>query len=265
MKLFAVIGHPIKHSLSPQLHRIAFRLIGEDATYTKVDVHPESLETFMEVAPLVFKGLNVTIPHKERVYELVDEVMGVASEVKAVNTVLFEDSRSYGFNTDVKGVRMAIESEVNARGMKVAILGAGGAARAAVVAFYKDCKVTVFNRTLEKAQRLAREFGVEARPLKDYEEIRRHNIIINATPVGMDGRSTPIPIEVIERNHVVMDMVYRPLFTPLLKGALRRGAKTVDGLRMLVIQGLESEKIWLGKAPDWKVVYMKLLAELANG
>ncbi len=263
--LFAVIGHPIKHSLSPELHEIAFKLIGVKACYTKVDVHPVALEDFMKVASFTFSGLNVTIPHKERVYEIADEVVGVAKEVKAVNTVKFEDGRIIGYNTDVKGVRLAIEREIDPKGKKVAVIGAGGAARAAVVAFYKDAQVTIFNRTFERAKKLAEEFGVEAEPLNNVEKVKNFDIIINATPVGMDGKGTPVPPEVIREGQVVMDMMYRPLLTPLLKNALRRGAKPVDGLKMLVIQGLESERIWLGKAPSWEKVYSKLLSKLVQG
>jgi len=265
MHCFAVIGHPIEHSLSPLLHRISFEMLGAKHFYTKVDVPPESLETFMEFAKLTFKALNVTIPHKERAFELVDEVVGIANEVKAVNTILFENGKSYGFNTDVKGVREAIESVCNPKGKRIAIIGAGGAARAAVVAADKDSQVVVFNRTFERAKRLAEEFGIEARPLNNYEEIKKFDIIINSTPVGMDNKSTPIPLEVIHKGQVVMDMVYKPLLTPLLKGALRKGARIVDGLKMLVIQGLESERIWIGRAPEWRRVYLKALSELAQG
>ena len=265
LKVFAVIGHPIAHSLSPKLHKIAFNVLGIDAFYTKVDVTPETLKEFMEVAPLIFNGLNVTIPHKERIFNMVDKVEGIANEVKAVNTVLFKDGESYGFNTDVIGVRRAVESATEPRGKRIAIIGAGGAARAAVVAFYKDSQVVIFNRTLERAERLAREYGVEAKPLSSYEEIAKFDIVINATPVGMDGVSTPIPTSAIRKGQVIMDMLYKPLLTPLLRAGLRKGAKIVDGLKMLVIQGLESERIWIGRAPSWQTVYSKLLSELVGG
>jgi len=265
MTVFAVIGHPIAHSLSPKLHEIAFNIMEFKGFYTKVDVHPNELEEFMRKASLVFKGLNVTIPHKEKVFRLVDKVDGVAEEVKAVNTVLFENGKSYGFNTDVVGVKKALCTATDPSGKRVAVIGAGGAARAAVVALYRVAQVTVFNRTFERARELAKEYGVEARPLQAYEEVTRHDIIINATPVGMDGVSTPIPPSVIENHHVVMDMLYKPLITPLLKTALRKGARIVDGLKMLVIQGLESERIWIGRSPSWNLVYERLLSDLAQG
>ncbi len=260
--LFAVIGYPVKHSLSPRLHTIAFNFLNIKAYYTKVEVPPERLEEFFKTADITFNGLNITIPHKVKVFEMVDVVDPIAREAGAVNTVLFKDGKSYGYNTDVKGVRMAIEDAIDPKGKSVAIIGAGGAARAAVVAFYKDAKITIFNRTYEKAKKLAEEFGVEARPLSAYEEIAKHDIVINATPVGMDGKSMPIPPEALRKGQVVMDMIYRPLYTPLLKEAMRRGAKAVNGLKMLVIQGIESERIWLGRAPPWKHVYRELIKEL---
>jgi shikimate dehydrogenase len=224
-----------------------------------VDVPPEKLGDFMKAAPMVFSGLNVTIPHKVAVLEYVDELDALAEEVGAVNTIAF-GNKVKGYNTDVIGVRKSIEDVVKPKGLKVAILGAGGAARAAVVAFYKDNYVTVFNRTYEKAKKLSREFGVEARPLSSVKEIKKHDVVINATPVGMDGVSSPVPPEALRQGQVVMDMIYRPLYTPLLKTAMVKGAKAVNGLKMLVIQGVESERLWLGKAPPWRSVYQRLLA-----
>ena len=260
--LFAVVGSGIGYTLSPLLHEIAFKEMKVRAFYTKVDLPPDALEGFLEHAKFAFKGLNVTIPFKERAFELVDSVEGVAGEVGAINTILFNGVKSYGYNTDVIGVRLAVEDAVDPKGLRVAILGAGGAARAAVIAFRRDCRVKVFNRTVERAKRLAEELGVEYGSLKEHEEIKRSDVIINATPVGRDGKSTPIPTEIIESRHVVMDMVYRPLLTPLLRASLLKGAKVVDGLKMLVIQGVESERIWLGRAPSWRKVYLKLLSRL---
>lgn len=261
--MFAVIGHPIEHSLSPELHKIAFRMMDLDLCYTKIDVPPEKLDDFMKAAPLIFKGLNVTIPHKEKVMKYCERVDPLVEEVKATNTLKFGDVTEC-YNTDVKGVRISIEDVVDPKGKKVAIVGAGGAARAAVVAFYKDAEVAIFNRTFEKAQKLAKEFGVSAFPLSKYELLRNYDIIINATPVGMDGKSTPFPPDVLREGQVVMDMVYRPLYTPLLLEAIRRGAIAVNGLKMLVIQGVESERVWLGRAPPWRSVYSKLLVLLSS-
>ena len=262
--LFAVIGHPVAHSLSPLLHSISFKMVGIRATYVKVDVPPERLEDFMKSADLVFKGLNVTIPHKVEVLKYVDEEDELVREVGAANVLKFEDGKVFAYNTDVIGVRMSIEDVINPKGLKVAVLGAGGAARAAVVAFKDVAKVTIFNRTVERAAALASEFGAEYSSLKDIEKIREHDIIINATPVGMDGASSPVPPEALRKGQVVMDMVYRPLYTPLLKMAMVNGAKAVNGLKMLVIQGVESERLWLGRAPPWREVYEKLLASLTS-
>ncbi len=260
--MFAVIGHPIKHSLSPELHKIAFKMMNLDYCYTKVDVPPEKLDTFMKSANIIFKGLNVTIPHKEKILRYCNRVDPLAEEVKATNTLKFGDIVEC-YNTDVKGVRLSIEDVTDPKGKRVAIIGAGGAARAAVVAFYRDAEVAIFNRTYEKGKRIGEEFGIKAYPLSEYEKLKDYDIIINATPVGMDGKSVPFPPEVLRKGQVVMDMVYRPLYTPLLLTAMRKGATVVNGLKMLVIQGLESEKIWIGKAPTWRHVYSKLLASLS--
>ncbi|NPA84539.1 MAG: shikimate dehydrogenase [Crenarchaeota archaeon] len=261
--MFAVIGHPIAHSLSPVLHRIGFEILGVEAEYLKVDVPPEKLDDFMRAAPLIFRGINVTIPHKVRAAELVDELDPVARRVGAVNVIDFKD-KSVGYNTDVAGIRVSVEEVVDPKGLRIAILGAGGAARAAVVAFMDDAHVTIFNRTPERARELARLFGVEARSLSEVGEIRKHDVVINATPVGMDGSSSPVPPEALTKGQVVVDMIYRPLYTPLLKMARERGAVAVNGLKMLVVQGVESERIWLGRAPPWREVYRRLLEELAK-
>ncbi|ALU11530.1 shikimate dehydrogenase [Ignicoccus islandicus DSM 13165] len=263
-KTFAVIGKPIEHSLSPLLHSISFELMGIRAWYTKVEVGKEELGEFMRTAPKLFTGINVTIPLKEEVTKYLDEVRGVAREVGAVNTVKFEGGKAIGYNTDVEGVRKAVSTQIEPKGLRVAIIGAGGAARAAVVAFYKDNEVTIFNRTEERGRKLAEEFGVEFQPLSNYELIKEFDLVVNATPVGLGGRGVPIPPEALREGQVVMDMVYNPLLTPLLRNALLKGCKVVDGLKMLVIQGLESEVIWLGLAPTWEKVYSKLLAKLAQ-
>lgn len=237
-KTFAVIGKPIEHSLSPLLHSISFELMGIRAWYTKVEVGKEELGEFMRTAPKLFTGINVTIPLKEEVTKYLDEVRGVAREVGAVNTVKFEGGKAIGYNTDVEGVRKAVSTQIEPKGLRVAIIGAGGAARAAVVAFYKDNEVTIFNRTEERGRKLAEEFGVEFQPLSNYELIKEFDLVVNATPVGLGGEGRTNTSGSLEggpsgNGHGVQPPTNPPLEECLVKGLQSsRRAENVGNSRL---------------------------------
>ncbi len=262
MNFFALIGKPLKHSLSPLLHSVSFSLMRYKGYYFKKEFNENQLNQFMEQAKMFLLGFNVTMPYKEKVLGLLDKVNKKAEEIGSVNTILVKKGKLIGYNTDFIGVRKSLEFFTALEDKKIAIIGAGGAAKSAVFALLNLSKVTIFNRNYGKALNLAKNFGVEAEPLSNYKKLKDFDIIINATPVGMDGKSIPFPPEVIKKEHFIMDMIYKPLYTPLLKEALKRGASVVNGLPMLIIQGLESEKIWIGKAPKWNIVYSKLITKL---
>ena len=221
MNFFALIGKPLKHSLSPLLHNIFFSLIKYKGYYFKKEVNENQLSQFTEQARMFLVGFNVTMPYKEKVLKLLDKVNKKAEEIGSVNTVLIKRDKLIGYNTDFIGVRKSLESFTTLKDKKIAIIGAGGAAKSAVFALLDISKVTVFNRNYKKALNLAKNFGVEAEPLSNYKKLKNFDVIINATPVGMDGRSIPFPPEVIKKEHFIMDMIYKPLYTPLLKEALK--------------------------------------------
>ncbi|SHK25548.1 shikimate dehydrogenase [Thermocrinis minervae] len=243
-KVYGVIGYPIEHSLSPVFQNIFFSRLGIDAVYVPFSVPPEDLQTAIEgLKALGVKGVNVTIPHKERVLQFVDFVDEHVEKIGSSNTLKFVDGKVYAYNTDWIGFLKAVQGLIEP-GKRVLLLGAGGAARAVLYALLqrKD-RVFIFNRSKEKAYKLAETFGAEVidRPedvLKDVD------LIVNATSVGLVDKSWLFDYTLIEDRHVVYDIVYGQ--TELIRRAKSKGAKCEDGLSMLVHQGAESFKIWTG-------------------
>ncbi len=256
MKCYGVIGYPIKHSVSPAMHNAAFRHEGIDAIYLAFEVRPEDLKyAVLGARALGIKGLNVTIPHKESILEYVRPT-GIARKIGAVNTVAVE--RLEGHNTDVYGAMRALEEAgVNPEGKIALIVGAGGAAKA--IAFglaERNATVIVTNRTESRGIKLADEVRGAGdcifHPYSRLEELKgRVDILINATPVGMRGFESKLPVpESIVENVVVFDTVYNPMNTPLISLAKKRGCKVVYGIDMLVFQAVEAWKIWFGFEGD---------------
>ncbi len=260
MRHFAVIGSNVRRSLSPLLHSISFKLMGFEGYYIAYSV--ECLECFVKNMKGL-DGFNVTIPYKEEIIKFLDEVRGEAREVGAVNTVTFEKGKTIGYNTDVYGFEEAIRS-VGELGGKVVIIGAGGAARAAVYASLRaGATVYVLNRSLERAIKLANDMAhlgkVIPLQLKEDKVIEEADVIVNATPLK---ETVPFNPKRIKSGQVVMDMNYLPLLTQTLREAFKRGAQIVDGLKMLVAQGVKSEEIWIGTAPPWRRVYEEVLKKI---
>lgn len=245
-EIYGVIGYPIKHSLSPPMHNAAFRHLGYDGIYLAFEVK-ELEKALIGAKALGIRGFNVTIPHKERVVEFFKPSKEV-KEIGAANTIDFIREKCY--NTDVFGIKEALRNAgIIPKGFKILIIGAGGAARAAVYSL-KDNEIYITNRTKERGIKLAREFGCE---FIEFGKIKSgFDLIVNATPVGMKGFSdeSPISEEVLKKKPIVFDMVYNPPETKLLKIAKEMGCKTVSGVDMLVFQGAKSFEIWTGlKAP----------------
>jgi shikimate dehydrogenase len=260
-KLAGVIGWPLDHTLSPAMHNAAYEEMGLDAVYIPLPVRNEvELHRLVSaVRALPFLGFNVTMPFKGAMLELCDEVAAQARLAGAVNTVHCSDGRLIGYNTDGRGLieSLADEAGFSTEGKRVALIGAGGAAGAALVGFVvsRAARVAVVNRSTERAEELvsriaacARATEVVAIALDDAEgEVRSADLIVNATPVGMSGSAeTPIPPEWLRAGQLVADMVYRPAVTPLLRAAAACAAKPVGGLGMLVAQGAMSIDIWAG-------------------
>lgn len=247
MKLFAVIGWGIRNkSASPAMHNASFRRKGFDAYYMAFDVPKGSLGCFTDLARFNLAGFNVTIPHKEEVLKYLDGAAADARAIGAVNTVKVERNLLVGYNTDYLAVYRLAGAHM--AGAEVLVLGAGGAARAAAYAAVKAgaARITLANRTRERAEALARELaqklGVEARGAGLGEAVRA-DVIINATPVW------DTPLVDLRGARAYVEFVYNPPETALLREAKRLGLAVVDGIDILVEQGAAAEEIW-GLEPD---------------
>lgn len=275
-KLFAIIGDPVERSLSPAMHNAAFRALGLDCRYIAIQVPKGTLADVVKaMRKLRITGFNVTHPHKVEIVRLLDRLDESAKLVGAVNTVKTERGKLIGYNTDGAGAVRALEREVGKlAGRRVVLLGAGGAARAIAFSLVKaGAKLTLANRTASKARRLAaeikRKLGVEVAVVSIKkraltEAIKRADLLINATTIGMAPKvnETLVTADMMHRRLVVNDIVYEPLQTKLLREAKCAGAKTVNGLGMLVNQGALALEIWTGKRAPVKVMEAAAKREL---
>ncbi len=244
-EVYGVIGDPIRHSLSPLMHNTGFVVRKRDAVYLPFLVH--DLKDFLRAIPeFGVRGFSVTIPHKQTILRHIAECDPLAAEIGAVNTVVvWRDGSLYGCNTDYVGVLRALEKKMKLRGSRVLIYGAGGSARAAAFALAKaGAQLFVCARREEGAKELAQAACGEAIPQK---ALRTENFdaILNATPVGMHPHESVSPLSAQElRCNLVMDLIYRPLETQLLKIARKKGIATVSGLEMFLAQGFAQWEIW---------------------
>jgi shikimate dehydrogenase len=236
-ELYGVIGNPVHHSLSPMIHNGAFRRLGWNAVYLAFEVKNVE-EALRGIRGLGVRGVSVTIPFKTEVLPFLDKIEGLAKKVGAVNTIVNRRGRLIGYNTDCEGALEALEEKMDLRGKRVVLLGAGGAARAIGFGLKeRGVPLIVVNRSKERGRALSKEGGVEA------------DIMINATSLGMYPRDgeTPLPKELLKKGMMVMDIVYEPLQTRLLREAKKKGCITVDGLEMLIRQGVAQFEIWTGR------------------
>ncbi|AEB11874.1 shikimate dehydrogenase [Marinithermus hydrothermalis] len=247
-----LIGYPLAHSVSPAMHRAALQAAGLEGIYRLLETPPDELESRVMEVRRGYRGVNVTVPHKVAVLPYLDEVSPEVQAIGAVNTIVNEEGRLVGHNTDAPGFTRALEAAgVTARGLRAVVLGAGGAARAVVYALVQaGARVRVANRTFARAKALAEVFGAEAVPFEGPEfvrAVREADLLVNATSVGLnDPGASPIPEGVWPREAVV-DIVYNPLETRLLREARAAGLVAVDGLGMLVWQGALAFELWTGR------------------
>jgi len=261
---FAVFGNPVGHSLSPIMHTAAFAATAFNGVYVAVPV-PEIRPAVAGMRALGFRGASITLPHKESVMACLDEVEETARRIKAVNTIVNANGRLQGYNTDVSGAIRALKDKTPLTGRAVAILGAGGAARAVAFGILAEGgRVTIFNRAAERGEKLADELQAEFRHLSDFKAAP-YEILVNTTPVGMAPRvdDTPVAAEKLHPGLVVMDIVYNPLKTRLLREAACAGCTTVDGLSMFVHQGAQQFELWTGLKAPVDIMRMAVEAELA--
>ena len=262
---YAVIGNPVEHSLSPEIHAAFARATRQDVAYEKI-LAP--LDGFEAVARKFFqdggKGLNVTLPFKRAAWNLVNSHVGHALDAEAVNTIRPEGGKLSGHNTDGPGLVADLEQNllVSIAGKRVLLMGAGGATWGVVhpILDRKPARIVVANRTLEKANELIAHFQKDAHDVgklsaKPYDQLSgsQFDIVINATSAGLKGEMPPLPADVFAPGALAYDMVYGKA-TPFLRFAGKHGARTSDGLGMLVEQAAESFLIWRGMRPETKPV-----------
>ncbi len=260
--VYGIIGYPVKHSLSPLMQTEAFKEAGIDAVYVPFEVEPENLEEAVKgLRALSVKGFNVTVPHKEKVTEYLDFLSQEAELLGAVNTVKNEDGELTGYNTDAEGfLRSLLEEGVELEDKKAVMFGAGGAARAVGYALLKGGVkfLNIVNRSFPKAKAVAELLGrlgnVLVYPLKEGTVetlLKDADIIVNTTSLGMKESDPPLfDYSKIPEGITVVDIIYNPPETPLLKAAKEKGCKTINGLGMLIHQGAVAFEIWTGeKAP----------------
>lgn len=257
--MHGVFGDPIKHSKSPVMHNRAFRELGLNAAYAAFHVLPGTLKAAVEgIRALQFRGVNVTIPHKVEVMDYLDEIHADAQAIGAVNTIVNDNGKLTGFNTDGIGYVRSLKEEAgfNVAGKRVLMLGAGGAARGVAFALAKEgaASVHIANRTVSKAEELAESI----RPFvpsggMGYDEVRdirdQVDLVINNTSVGMHPNVDEVPIDTswFHEELTVSDLIYNPLVTRLLREADAKGAKTHGGLGMFIYQGAYAFEYWTGR------------------
>lgn len=259
--LAGVIGHPIAHSRSPTLHGFWLKRYGIKGHYIPMDVAPQDLRQVLEILPkLGFVGVNVTIPHKEAVLKIVDVVTDRAALIGAANTLIFrKDGRIHADNTDGAGFIANLRQHAphwNPAAGPAAVFGAGGAARAIVAALIEVGvpEIRIANRTQPRAQALRADFGAK---LQIYDWVQAPNMlegaatVINTTSLGMAGKSDfRVPLDGLERDALVTDLVYNPLKTHFLLEAEARGCTVVDGLGMLLHQAAPGFERWFDQRPE---------------
>jgi shikimate dehydrogenase len=249
--VYAVIGDPVSHSLSPVMHNRAFAHIGYNGVYVALRVR-DIAAAVAGIRALDVKGISVTIPHKVAVTAHLDEVDDMAREIGAVNTIVNRNGQLAGYNSDVLGAVKAIGAATDINGQTVAIIGAGGAARAIGFGVIRaGGRVVILNRSPERGERLAAALDAGFQPLSDVRYIKAQ-VLVNTTPVGMFPHTdrTPLSKALLRPDLLVMDIIYNPLTTRLLTEAARTGCRTVNGLDMFVYQGAVQFELWTGeKAP----------------
>jgi shikimate dehydrogenase len=265
MDVYGLIGNPVGHSLSPPMHEAAYDDLGIDARYVTFEPAEDAAASAIEsAATLGVRGLNVTIPFKQAVLDAV-EPDDLAARIGAVNTVDFSGGRPTGHNTDAIGaVRALREHDVTLSGTAV-VVGAGGAGRAIAFGLADEgMTVEIANRTVEKAESLAADVpGASGHGLDALGDLLPSaDVLVNATSVGMDEDATPVGTEHLHAELAVLDAVYSPVETRLLRDAAAAGARTVDGAWMLLYQGVAAFERWTGRDAPVDVMNAALRARL---
>jgi len=253
MRTYGILAHPVEHSLSPTIHNAGFEKLGIDANYVKFDIKPKELKNFIQkVRDEKIKGISVSMPYKMAVIPYLDKVDSVAKTMQAVNCIYWKNKKLYGTNTDCYGAIHALEEVINLNEKKIAIFGAGGATHAIMYGLKdKNTKITILNRNLQKAQKLANQYQTQYGTISDYSK-EKHDIVINTTPLGMFPKtdSSILKAKDFNQNQIVYDIVYNPLKTKLIQEAQKANCQVITGEKMFLYQGIKQFEIWTGeKAP----------------
>jgi shikimate dehydrogenase len=263
-ELIGLIGHPIKHSYSPFIQNYAFDLMNLDYIYLPFDVPSENLKnTVNGVLAFGMKGINVTLPHKEKIIKFLDELSEEASIIGAVNTIVNDHGKLIGYNTDAYGIiETLLPFKDKISGSKVSVIGAGGSARAVIYTLlrhFKPEEINIINRTHQKADTLVNDFSLKMRydrfhtfelfPPDNVETLNSSQLIVNATTIGMFPDVNDVITDIDESftaDQIVFDLIYNPTKTKFLQLAESQGAKIVGGLQMLIFQAAKSFELWTG-------------------
>jgi shikimate dehydrogenase len=266
---YALVGHPVEHSRSPLIHSLFARQTGENMSYELIDAEPQSFETAVRgFGAAGGKGMNVTVPHKEAAYALVDEISAPAEVAGAVNTIKFDGGKLYGENTDGIGLlRDLVANQHQAlAGKRILVLGAGGAARGIVgpLLTAKPSELVIANRTRERADALVAQLKSPLAPrtvaFDALADLPPFDLLLNATSAGLKGEAPPFPGSLLGPQSFCYDLVYSVNDTPFVAWARKHGAgRAVQGWGMLIEQAAESFFIWRGVRPDTKPILKQLV------
>ena len=273
-KFAGIIGYPLSHTLSPSMHNFIYQKLGIDVEYKKWEISPNNLKSHIEkINNENFIGANITVPYKEKIVPLLDEIRNEAKFTGAVNTIVKNNNKLIGYNTDVYGIEQTLDIKLKNDVINNAVIfGAGGAAKAAFFVLLQRGlnNLTIVNRTKSNALKMISKFNnvncdQTIITLNEKSQIKSAclsaELIINTTILRMKNSGyediSPIDSTFIDSNSVIFDMVYNPTKTPLIKIALERNANIIEGLNMLVYQAIKSIELWTGIRPSFDDMYSK--------
>ncbi|MFH1586476.1 MAG: shikimate dehydrogenase [Candidatus Diapherotrites archaeon] len=265
-QIAALIGNPVEHSLSPEMHNAAFEKLGINCKYVAFKVNNLG-KAVAAISELNFLGLNVTMPFKAEIIPLLDKVDATAKKIGAVNTIAVKNGKLIGYNTDGVGAVASLKEKTKLKGKKAILIGAGGAGKSIAFMLKKEkAHLTIADRNSGKARKLAKLIGCRYTSMETLSGLKP-DILINATPMGMkpNEKKLPVPKEMLIKGLVVFDIVYDPVETKLLKLAKKKGCKTINGIEMLINQGVESFGLWTGRKAPKEVMRKAVLNALGKG
>lgn len=267
MKKILIIGSPVAQSLSPLIHTACYKALGieNEFYYDRKEIKLNELAAAISTLKRDIYALNITMPLKTEIFKYLAWADDAAQEIGAVNSVVNDGGDLKGFNADYYGVLGALEGAgvKDLASKSVAIVGAGGAARAGLYAVREARSVTLINRSVEKARPLADKFNAKLFSLEEIEQVKNADIVINATPVGMgEDKNMSIQAEFLRPGQIAMDMIYRPLDTPFITAARAKGLQVITGEKMFIAQAARQFEIFTGRKAPYEVMERALKQEL---